>query len=87
MLTDDQPRPGSTVFGAAPHLLEQRSLSVVPEHFNNGGCIIDHMIRYDIYLLDNKEEDHMMPCKNILKLVNAHSGQTALHEAVKVSQL
>ena len=27
----------------------------------------------------------MMPCKNILKLVSAHNGQTALHEAVKVS--
>ena len=33
-------------------------------------------------LLDDK---NMMPCKNILKLVSAHNGQTALHEAVKVS--
>ena len=48
------------------------------------GCTLDHVITYDVILLDNKEVDHMMPCKNILKLVNAHGGQTALHEAVKV---
>ena len=38
------------------------------------------MINYDVLPLDDKE----VQCKNILKLVSAHTGQTALHEAVKV---
>lgn len=75
VVTDDRPRSGSTIFfsddNSPQYSLEKRSLSVVPEHFT----------------ADDKKVamNHIMSCKNILKLVSAHNGQTALHEAVKVS--
>jgi len=34
---------------------------------------------------DDKRVDNTISCKNILQLANAHNGQTALHEAVKVN--
>ena len=91
IVTDDRPRSGSTIFfsddNSPQYSLEKRSLSVVPEHFTAGKYTSDHMINYDIMLLDDKKVvmNHIMSCKNILKLVSAHNGQTALHEAVKVS--
>lgn len=50
LVTDEQPRPGSTLFISDDHssaistgLLEKRSLSVVPEHFT-AGELNGHMI-------------------------------------------
>lgn len=80
-INEDHPSGG---LSAGSYSLEKRSLSVVPEHFTNSGCVLHHMISCDVMLLDDKKVDHMMCCRNVLKLVSAHTGQTALHEAVKV---